>query len=86
MKYPTFFPLIPIILALLLCSLMASAQNLSQTVRGIIVDTDSKMPIIGAEVILLNSDPLVGSVTDIDGQSRLENISVGRINSQLSYI
>ena len=86
MKHPTFFPLIPIIIALLLCSLMASAQNLSQTVRGVIVDTDSKMPIIGAEVILLDSDPLIGSVTDINGQFRLENIPVGRINLQLTYI
>lgn len=39
---------------------IALGQSLSQTVRGTVVDVDTKLPINGAEVILLNSEPLIG--------------------------
>lgn len=60
--------------------------SLSQTVRGTVVDMDSKLPLIGAQVILLNSNPLIGAVTDVKGEFRLDNIPVGKITVQISYI
>ncbi len=62
------------------------SQNLTQTVRGTIIDTDSKLPLIGAQIVILGTDPLVGTNTDVDGKFRLENIPLGRIALQLSYV
>jgi hypothetical protein len=36
---------------------------LTQTVRGVVLDADSKTPLIGVQVVLLNSDPLKGIST-----------------------
>ena len=61
-------------------------QNLTQTVRGTIKDADSHLPLIGATISIVNSDPIIGVSTDMDGQFRLENIPIGRISLQLSYL
>lgn len=69
------------IIALLLYGLnpeTASAQTFTQTIRGKVIDADSKSPLFGANVILLNSDTLKGGATDVDGKFRLEQIAVGR--------
>ncbi len=71
--------------ALFYCSALFG-QTLTQTVRGKILDTDSQLPLVGAEVLIPGTDPLIGTVTDAEGQFRLENIPVGRINLVLSYI
>lgn len=72
---------------LLLFSMTAIwAQSLTQTVRGTIIDTDTEMPLIGASVILAGSEPMIGTTTDVQGAFRLENIPVGRITLQLSYL
>jgi hypothetical protein len=54
------------------------SQTYTQTIRGKVIDADSKSEIIGANIILLNSDTLIGSTTGVDGKFRLENIPVGR--------
>ena len=73
------------ILILLYIGLMFS-QNLTQTIRGTILDEDSKMPLAGAQVIIPGSDPLIGTISDKDGNFRLENVPIGRIALQLSYL
>ena len=62
------------------------SQQLTQTVRGTIIDMDSHLPLIGVAVRLVGSDPVKGAVTDINGEFRLEKIGVGRIMLQLSYM
>jgi CarboxypepD_reg-like domain len=74
-----------ITLILMLVSMVFS-QNLTQTVRGTLIDEDSKMPLIGANVILLDSNPIKGVATDEEGQFKLENIPIGRIALKMSYI
>jgi hypothetical protein len=59
---------------------------LQQTVRGSIVDADSRLPIIGATISIPDSDPLIGTVSDLNGNFRFDKIPVGRINLQLSCI
>lgn len=61
---------------LILFALAAHAQT--QTVRGTVLDAQSNQPIIGANVILQNSDPLKGTSTDLDGNFSLKEVSVGR--------
>jgi hypothetical protein len=45
------------------------AQDLTQTVRGSVYDQDSHVPLIGATVVVLETDPIVGATTDVDGRS-----------------
>ncbi len=65
---------------------IAFSQNLTQTVRGNITDTDSKLTLILATVFLPGSDPLIGTITDLDGDFKFENIPIGRITIQFSYL
>jgi hypothetical protein len=69
---------ITFIFILSLCIILAKAQTYTQTIRGKVIDADSKSILFGANVILLNSDTLIGSTTDADGKFRLNNIPVGR--------
>jgi len=62
------------------------SQNLTQIVRGTIVDVDSKLPLPGATLVILGTDPLVGTSTDMNGIFRFENIPLGRIAVKISYI
>ena len=55
-----------------------SAQEITQTIRGIITDDATQRPISGASVYLKDTDPVVGTVTDEDGQFLLENVPVER--------
>ena len=60
--------------------------TLKQTIRGQIVDADTKSPIIGANVLIVDSNPLLGTTTDFDGQFRIDNIPVGRQTLHISYL
>lgn len=59
------------------------AQN-TQNVKGTIIDKQSEIPLIGATIELLGTDN--GTVTDIDGYFRLENVPVGRQSFRVSYL
>ncbi|MBK0402806.1 TonB-dependent receptor [Adhaeribacter sp. BT258] len=78
-----FFAL-PILLFLLTSPVLG--QGLYQTVRGSITDSDSQAPLIGATVTVLGSNPIIGTITDLKGNFRLDRIPAGRITIQLSYL
>ena len=61
-------------------------QIFTQTVRGTVVDRDSKYPLIGASIVVANTNPKVGTVTDLKGHFKLEGIPTGRISLQISYV
>lgn len=71
---------------LLACTGALIAQQVTQTVRGKITDKDSLMPIVGATVVVVGSDPLIGSVSDVDGNFRLSNVPIGRANLRVTFI
>jgi len=62
------------------------AQDLTQTVRGTLTDFDTQTPIIGANIIIVGSDPFQGTVSDINGNFRLESVAVGRIKVQIRAV
>lgn len=73
---------------LLLFQQPAMAQNAApghrQTVRGTVIDTDTREPLVGASVIIVGSDPLIATSADIDGRFTLANVPVGRIDLRIS--
>ncbi|MFK8009099.1 MAG: carboxypeptidase-like regulatory domain-containing protein [Saprospiraceae bacterium] len=71
---------------IILISTFIFSQNLTQTVRGTVMDLDNNLPIIGAEIIIANSNPLAGTTTDELGNFKLEKISIGRITLNISYL
>ncbi len=59
----------------------------TQTIRGIVVDNDSKYPLIGVNVTLANAgDNLLGASSDTDGTFRISNVPVGRHDLTFSYL
>ncbi|MDB2657139.1 carboxypeptidase-like regulatory domain-containing protein [Crocinitomicaceae bacterium] len=60
------------------------SQELHQTVRGTIIDFDTKVPVYGAKVVLVNSSPVKGAISDENGDFKLENVSIGRVQLQIS--
>jgi len=58
-------------------SALAFAQP-AQTVKGRVVDTESQQPVIGANVIVTSVTPIIGGVTDTEGNFRIEKVPVGR--------
>jgi hypothetical protein len=59
-------------------SLVGFAQP-TQTIRGKIVDKESKFPLVGVTALLMNNAAQpVGTVTDLDGTFRVANVAVGR--------
>jgi hypothetical protein len=66
-------------------ALQMQAQ-LTQTVRGQIIDKNSKSPIAGATVKVENSDPEIATASDDKGFFRLEKVPVGRQTISISSI
>lgn len=62
------------------------SQTLTQTIRGTVLDADSKLPLVGVIVKMTGTEPVIGTATDENGEFRLEKIPVGRIGLQLSLI
>jgi hypothetical protein len=62
------------------------STGLYQTVKGTVVDKESNNPLIGATVIILESDPPKGAATDIDGNYKIDKVPVGRFNFQITYL
>ncbi|MEM6377101.1 MAG: carboxypeptidase-like regulatory domain-containing protein, partial [Bacteroidota bacterium] len=75
-------------LLLCLCSSTLLAQNHTpkQNIRGILRDQDSQMPLTGATIAVLSMDPVVGAVTDLDGQFQIPKVPVGRHQISVSYM
>jgi hypothetical protein len=61
-------------------------EEITQTIRGIVVEKFTLTPLPGANVILLDSDPLIGASSDINGKFKIENIPLGRVDIKISFI
>ncbi|MCZ7614289.1 MAG: carboxypeptidase-like regulatory domain-containing protein [Ignavibacteriaceae bacterium] len=68
--------------------LLLSASMFAQTgvgkMSGKVLDADTKEPLIGANIILLNTN--LGAATDIDGNYFILNITPGTYEVKVSYV
>src|ERR1700722_552496 len=64
-----------------------SAQELTQTIRGRIVDKVTQSPLPGAAIAAIkDSTVLVGASADKDGYFHLENVPVGRQTFKVFFV
>jgi hypothetical protein len=61
------------------------AQLPSQTVKGIVIDRERGIPLPGANIVIVNSSPLTGTITDEHGKFRLL-APIGRITIKASFM
>jgi hypothetical protein len=59
---------------------------LRQTIKGTVIDRQTRAPLPGATIILVGSDPLVGTVSDSNGNFRLQKVPVGKQQVKVTYI
>ncbi|CAG4999896.1 hypothetical protein DYBT9275_02338 [Dyadobacter sp. CECT 9275] len=64
------------------------AQQGTQTIRGVIRDEVSQSPVIGASILLLQTegDNPVGTVTDVNGEFRMTGIPNGRQSLRITSV
>jgi len=62
------------------------AQNYTQTVKGRVIDQDTKAPIFRAKVFILNTSPTLGTTSDAEGYFSLEKVPIGRYDFKILYI
>jgi hypothetical protein len=55
-------------------------------IKGRITDARAGYGLIGATIIIVGSDPLIGTTTDMDGNFRLSDLNVGRYDLKAEYI
>ena len=73
-------------LILLLSASQIFAQEFTQTIKGRIIDQQSKSPLIGVNIIILGSNPLKGSTTDAEGFYKIQQVAFGRNILKISYM
>ena len=78
--------ILSILVVLIFTLQLGFCQNLTQTIRGQIKDIDSQLPLVGVTIMILDSDPIIGTSTNELGQFKLENVPIGRINLRCSYL
>lgn len=74
------------IFIILAISISASAQNGIQTVKGLIIDKQSEMPLIGATIRLIIQDENIATVTDFNGEFVLDNVPIGRQAFEINFL
>jgi hypothetical protein len=70
---------------ILFCSQQVAAQP-TQTIRGRVVDEESQVPLLAANVIILEAGPITGVITDETGSFTIEDVPVGRYTILVSYL
>jgi hypothetical protein len=81
------FKIIPTVCIVFLGLIMPAVfSQTTQNIRGTVADIDSKAPLIGANVLVVGSDPVLGASTDVNGNFSIKNVPIGRHTLQISYI
>lgn len=83
MKTKNYFLIVAL---LIVVTNIIHATDLTQTIRGTVVDHDSKVTLPGATIVLMDSDPVQGTIADFYGEFRLDEVPVGRVSIKISYV
>lgn len=64
---------------------LAQAQ-ITQILRGTVIDKQSESPLVGAAVVVEGTNPILGSITDENGIFVIKNVPTGRYQLKISFI
>ena len=67
-------------------STSVAGQVLTQTIKGTVVDLDSKSPLPGVNIVVPGTEPLKGTSTNEKGIFILTGITVGRVSLRFSSV
>jgi len=73
------------IILFLLLSTSLFSQQITQTIKGKVIDQQSEFPLLGAEVVTQVNKQDYWAVCDENGEYRIENVPLGKINIQAHY-
>ena len=76
--------ILPVFLLFIAC--ISKSQSPTQTIKGIVVDKDSRRPLAGATISLADDSLQQGVISKEKGEFILSNIPVGRHRIQCTYI
>ncbi len=78
--------IITYILFLVFFANIVFSQTVSQTIKGKVFDSETLSPLIGATVVILDSNPLIGTITDLNGNFKIEKVPIGRYSIKITYL
>jgi hypothetical protein len=70
----------------ILYSVLSHCQPYTQTIKGTISDADSRIEMVGANIMIANSEPAIATISDLNGNFRLDNVPLGRHTILVSYV
>lgn len=65
---------------------LLNAQDYRQTVKGKIIDKESHKPVEFATVLLTNTTFSTGTISNENGDFKIEKVPVGRVALQVSFV
>ncbi len=77
-----------IIIVTLICLIInnINGQNITQTIKGKVIDKETQVSLPGASIIILGTNPIVGTTSDADGNYVIKKVVVGRYNIKVSFM
>ncbi len=78
--------LLTIFIIFVFFALPGRSQEITQTLRGRVVDAYTELPLPGATIVIVGSEPLRGTTANLDGEFRFENLPLGRMDIQASMM
>lgn len=75
-----------ILLATLMLFILSVQSQTTQSIKGTIIDNESEQPLAFATIMILNSNPPLGVISDENGEFRFEEVAVGRVSLKVSYV
>ena len=74
-----------LIIAFVIPYTLVYAQS-TQTVKGKILDKDSKYQLVGASVTIISTNPTLSSTSDENGEFKILNVPIGRQTLRIRFL
>jgi len=75
-----------LLLVFLFLSVFVFSQDLVQTIKGNIIEESTQEPIPFATIVIMGTDPIMGTSSDVDGNFIIDNVPIGRYDLKISFL
>ncbi|MCK9219663.1 MAG: TonB-dependent receptor [Bacteroidales bacterium] len=59
---------------------------LRSTITGTVLDHQTQAPLPGATVIIMDTDPVIGTITDSSGHFRIPHVKIGQVQLKVTFM